>query len=127
MSTLKTNLPFFLLDTISGLSNPLINSTAICSTISSKYKFSNGEIKYSCPGTITDNDTEMEKGREVQNKNLTAVLNVCVLYCYFLLVTYRLWQDISLVINCWLTCDEAMCMDIRFLLSEKFYIQSSER
>lgn len=79
MSTLKTNL-LFLPDTISGLSNPLINSTAICSTISSKYKFSNGEIKYNCPGMIRDND--IEKGRGVQNKDLY-LLFVCYTVIFF--------------------------------------------
>lgn len=71
----------FFLDTISGLSNPLINSTAICSTISSKYKFSNGEMKYSCPGKITDNEMEMEKGTQVQHKTKTSPLFLMVV-CY---------------------------------------------
>lgn len=62
MSTLET-IDFLFPDTISGL----INRIPIYSTISSKQKFSNGEMKYSCPGKITDNGMEMEK-RGVQNK-----------------------------------------------------------
>lgn len=61
-------------------------------------------MKYSCPGKITDNEMEMEKGTQVQKKpkNLTAVLIGSVLHCYFLLVTYKVWQNSSLVINCWI-------------------------
>lgn len=39
---------------------------------------------------------------EKQNKNLSSVLTVFVLLCYFLLVTYKVWQAISLVIKCWI-------------------------
>lgn len=66
MSTLKA-IDFLFPDTISGLDNPLINRIPIYSTISSKHKFSNGEMKYNCPGKITDNGMEMEK-RGMQNK-----------------------------------------------------------
>lgn len=37
-----------------------------------------------------------------QNQNRSAVLTVFVLHCYFLLVTYKAWQAINLVINCWI-------------------------
>lgn len=59
-----------------------------------------------------------------QNKNLSAVLTVFVLYHYFLLVTYKVQQAISLVINCWIF-DGAILMNIWFQLPKKFYIWSS--
>lgn len=38
-------------------------------------------MKYSCPGKITDNEMEMEKGRQVQNKTKTSPLFLMVV-CY---------------------------------------------